>query len=201
MPRPRATPEQRERERQRLRRAAAEIYREDGIGAVSVRSVTQRAGVSQGALYNSFESLSDLMSSLWTGTVDRANEQLRDLVAAHPDPLERVRAILAAYVDFARDHPDLHRDVLLAVRRGPIPEPLELESVPVFAQLRAALTEAVEDGIVDGDPHAVAMTLWAGVHGALALPVNFSRFPIDPDDTLAVTMIDALMATLVRDEP
>ncbi len=164
-----------------------------------MRSVTGRAGMSPGALYNSFANLHDLLRSLWTGSVDRAGEQLAFVAAAHEDPVERIRAILEAYVDYVRSNPELHRNLLLFVRPINLPEPevRQLEELPLFVHLRDAIAEGIAAGSIrEGDPAQGAQVLWAGVHGALGLPINVEGFALDEPDALAAAMIDTLIAAL-----
>ncbi len=196
MARPRATPEQRAEERRLLRQAASELYGEGGAGAVTVRSVTKRAGVSSGALYNAFSGLPELMRSLWVGPVIEAGRRIEELAAATPDPLERIRAILHGFVDFVVEHPDVHRNVLLYVRPSSMPEPpaQPADQLPMFALIRRAIEDGQHDGSIrPGDPSQLAQLLWAGVHGALALPINTEIYALDAGDKIAPDMIDLLV--------
>lgn len=199
MARPRATPEQRSEDRRRLRQAASELYREGGASAVTVRSVTQRAGVSSGALYNAFSGLPELMRSLWVGPVIEAGTRLRELADATPDPVERIRSILTGFVEFVAAHPDVHRNVLLYVRPAsrPAPEPQAVEDVTMFALLRTAIVDGQRDGSIRaGDPVQLAELLWAGVHGALGLAINSEIYSLTSGEELAPEMIDLLVRSL-----
>ena len=102
MPRPAATPEQRERQRRRIRQAASEIYAENGPLGVSARAIAQRAGVSTGTLYSYFANLPDLMRSLWMEPVTEAGRELEAVAKAHRSPVKRIQALLTGYVEFAQ---------------------------------------------------------------------------------------------------
>lgn len=200
MARPPASPEQRRRQRDRIRRAAAEVYQELGIGGVTARAVSARSGVSTGTLYSYFANLEDLMQSLWVGRVASANRRLESIVADEADPLRRIRALLVAYADFARDEPEVFRGVLLYVRPSSSPAPTAdpPTELPFYRLLRDAVADGQDAGAVRaGDPDELAVVLWAGVHGALALPVNMSRFTIPSPPELAPVMIDTLLASVV----
>ena len=200
MARPRATPEQRADERRRLRQAASELYQEGGARAITVRSVTKRAGVSSGALYNAFSGgLPELMRSLWVGPVIEAGRRLQEVADATSDPVERIRAILHGFVEFVLANPDVHRNVLLYVRPAarPAPEPQPVDDVAMFALLHAAIVDGQRDGSIrSGDPARLAELLWAGVHGALALAINSEIYALTPGDELAPDMIDLLVGSL-----
>lgn len=199
MVRPAATNSQREEQRNRIRRAAAEIYQEGGIPALSVRAIARRAGVSTGLLYSYFVDLSDLLQSLWTRPVAEFGREVAAIVDAEPDPVTRIERLLVAYVAWAHDHPDVYRGVLLFVRppTSPSPDRQPLDELPFHRALCAALAEAqAEDRVRSGDPAELAQVLWAGVHGALALPVNVDGYAIEPPAELATAMITALIRSL-----
>lgn len=203
MARPRATPEQRSEERRLLRQAASELYGESGASAVTVRSVTKRAGVSSGALYNAFSGgLPELMRSLWVGPVIEAGKRLRELADAEADPVERIRAVLAGFVEFVVDHPDVHRNVLLYVRPSsrPVPEQRPADDLALFTLLRTAIEDGQRDGTVQtGDPARLTELLWAGVHGALGLAINSEIYELTPGEALARDMIDLLVRSISSD--
>ena len=205
MARPAATPEEQAAQRRRLRVAAAELHREGGVGAVTVRAVAKRAGVSTGLLYSYFANRSDLMRSLWMGPIAELGRLLAAVEDETPDPVERISRLLHTYVDFSEAHPETHRGLLLFVR--PPDSSTELNEDPDDLRLFASLRRAVEDGqaagaVGPGEPHAVAQLLWSGVHGALALPINIDTYDLEPGPTAAAAMITALIrAITIKETP
>lgn len=199
MARPPATPEQRREARNTIRVAAADLVTEGGPSSVTVRKVAERAGVSVGTVYGHFESLSDLLRSLWTPVIAQTEHKLAATAKAHTDPLERIRAMLDDYVELATTNPILHRNTLLFVRPATSKSP---EKVPADElELHRLLVEAIREGqgagtIVDGEPAQLAQLLWAGVHGALALPVNTDLYELEPAAKQAQLMIDMLLRSL-----
>ena len=199
MARPKATPEQRRGQRDRIRRAAADVYRRDGLSGITVRAVSAAAGVSAGTLYSYFGSIEELMQSLWTEPVAEVNRRLEQTVDGIADPLERIRALLEAYVRFAGDQPEVFRGAVLFVRPATAPAPTT--QPPDDLPFHRLLREAVEDGqatdvVRQGDAATIAQVLWAGVHGAVALPINIDRFSLEAPAVLARGMIDALLTSL-----
>ena len=199
MARPAATDAERAEQRRRIRHAAAELYQEGGLPAMSVRAIARRAEVSTGLLYSYFANLSDLMRTLWMGPIVELGDTLAAVEESEDDPVRRIERLLGAYVEFAVGHPDVHRGLLLFVRppTSPDPEPAD----PAGLRLHAALRRAVEDGqaagrIRPGDPTLLAEVLWSGVHGALALPVNVDSYAITPAGELAAEMIRTLIAAV-----
>lgn len=193
MPRPVATPEQRAELRRRIQRAAAELYTQQGITSITARAVAKGAGVSVGTIYAHFKGLPELMRSLWTGHVERFETRLRALAAKEANPIRRIDAVMTAYLDFGIENADLYKGVFMFVR----PEGLEPAETAAFesAAILELLTEAVEDGqsrkhIITGSAQEIALFLWSGLHGTLALPINFDDFapPTTPQtrtDTIA----------------
>ena len=199
MARPEATTEERAEQRQRLRVAAAELHREGGLSAVTVRAVAARAGVSTGLLYSYFGNLSDLMRSLWMAPIAQLGRSLREVEESTPEPAVRIRRLLETYVDFVVHNEETHRGLLLWVR--PPNATTDRNDDPDDLVLFAALRRAVEDGqrsgaIGDGDPRTLAQLLWSGVHGALALPINTDTYDLDDGPILAAEMIPALVRSI-----
>ncbi|MEM7766640.1 MAG: TetR/AcrR family transcriptional regulator [Pseudomonadota bacterium] len=196
MARPKATPEQREQIRRGIRQAAAELYRAEGLAAISARSVARKAGVSVGTIYAHFGDLATLMQSLWTGRVDRQNVRFRAIADQIDDPRERLRALLAAYLDFAAENADLYRAVFLFVRPEshpqPTPEPLATYPFPTLL-IETVRAGQQADHFIPGPPETLAQILWSGLHGCLALPVNLDRVALASSHDTAGPMLDALM--------
>ncbi|MEO1101174.1 MAG: TetR/AcrR family transcriptional regulator [Pseudomonadota bacterium] len=199
MARPKATPEQREEVRRGIQQAAAELYRSEGIAAISARSVARKAGVSVGTIYTHFSDLTALMQSLWTGRVERQNAKFRALAQQYADPSERLKALMTAYLSFGVDNVDLYRGVFLFVRpeshETPDAEPLQSYAFP------ALLIEAVHEGqssgqFVDAPPETLVQILWSGLHGCLALPINLDRVAFMPAAEMAEGTIKALVRAI-----
>ena len=85
-----------------LRKAAAEVIEERGLGDFSLREVARRAGVSHTAPAHHFGDVRGLLTSL----AEEGMRQLHDVTAAAAastdDPVERLSAISAALIDGGR---------------------------------------------------------------------------------------------------
>ena len=192
-----ATEEDRARERRRIRRAAAAIHRESGISAVTVRAIAERAGISTGKIYSYFGNLQDLMRSLWAEPVATLNERFESIAATTQDPVDRIAALLGAYLDFARSNDETYRGAFLFVRPTALtpPEQRPASDVPFLRLLALAIREGQEQGSIrTGDPERLAALAWAGLHGAIALPINADLYRIDEDRELGGEMIDLLLS-------
>lgn len=200
MPRPEATPEQKEEGRREIRKAAAAVYHREGQAGISVRAIAKEANVSVGTIYTYFGNLQGLMESLWAGPVRRSGEQLETVSLQTTDPLERLRALMLTYLQFARDNAEIYRGVFLFVR--PLNKPSDKREPAEEAIFPALLTAAIQDGqakrlIKDGDAADYAMMLWGGLHGCLALPNNFGRLEFANPDKVTEGVIEVLLSALV----
>lgn len=178
MARPQATPEQKAKSRLKIRQAAADIYNAEGPAGISIRAVAQRADVSVGTIYTYFGSLQGLMESLWSGPVAKYSDKLKKVALDNEDPVKRLEALMRAYIEFAFANHEIYRGVFLFVR------PLNMQQVEkrpaeegIFPSI---LMDAIKDGqrtkqLKPGNAQEIAMMIWAGLHGCIALPNNFSR--------------------------
>lgn len=196
MARPKASPEQRAEVRRSIQQAAVELYRAEGLSAVSARAVAKKAGVSVGTIYSYFGDLKGLGQSLWEPQIARLEDELR-AAAGHQDaPLARIEALLRAYLAFGIDQAELYRNALMFVRPTSADQP-QKQSPTEFAfpsLLKAAIEQGQADGtIATGDPAVLVQILWSGVHGALALPVNMDRLDLMPTAALVDVTVQSLM--------
>ena len=87
--------------RDKLLRAAGELFYDHGITATGVDAVVTRAGVAKMSLYNNFKSKSELIAAY----IDARHQEWLDLFARRSDNLsnswERVLAVFDAYQDHA----------------------------------------------------------------------------------------------------
>ena len=95
--------------RDRILRAAQEVFAERGFAAAPMEAIARRARVSKGTLYNYFESKEDLL--VWA-VVDRLEESRRSVLASiAPDegPADRLRSVMRALlVDLVPELSDDH---------------------------------------------------------------------------------------------
>jgi AcrR family transcriptional regulator len=100
------------RNRARLLAAAARLFREHGVDAVSMDAVAAAAGVGKGTLFRRFGDKSGLATAL----LDERERALQSDILSGRPPLgpgapaaERLRAFADAYLDYVLDHLDLLR--------------------------------------------------------------------------------------------
>ncbi len=196
MPRPALTDEQRSATRRKIRKVAAELYAQNGFADISARKIAEAAGVSVGTLYAYFDNLTQLMQSLWK---EPAARMIEDLVAVQQridDPLDRLRALLETYAQFAVDQRPVYRGAFLFVRPASHDKPTQvsLDDDRIFRVFRDTIQAGQQQGLFRaGDLNQLTQALWAGLHGAIALPLNIDRLALDDREASVRQMIELLL--------
>ncbi|MEL6414282.1 MAG: TetR/AcrR family transcriptional regulator [Pseudomonadota bacterium] len=199
MPRTQATPEQKEEARRVIRQAAADVYNSVGVGGVSVRAIAKKAGVSVGTIYTYFGNLQGLMESLWSGPVQGYIDRLNTIAEAHTDPVERIEALMRAYIEFARKNSEIYRGVFLFVR--PLGQALKDKTPAEEANFASLVIAAIKEGqkrgqITAGDPTEIAMMIWGSLHGCIALPHNFGRSDFGDTSPVLERLVKTTIASI-----
>ena len=85
------------RTKERVERAALKLFVEQGVAETSIRDIAREAGISQGAMYNHFESKEQLAWSLFAEHFSEMGQELHRLAQAQ-DTLEAKFRAMIAYV-------------------------------------------------------------------------------------------------------
>ncbi len=198
MPRPLQSEEQKDLTRRRILDAAQALFNGAGIEAVSMRAVGARVGLSAAALYAYFHSKIDLLRALWWETLDELHSRLAELSKNEPDPIEAIRLIGSAYVEFALENPARFR-VVFKADQGSLANELKAAGIvhDAYRLFRERVAEAIlQDRLRLDDPDLCAQALWAGAHGTIDLINSSASFPFVSPMLLAKTTLDALLAGL-----
>lgn len=201
MGRPAFTDEQRAAMRQRIREAAIALYREAGLEALTIRGVAKQAGFAPSVLYAYYPNRQALLQSLWYEPVVSAVREIIRVAADIADPLDRIEAMLAVYIDFARQNPEIYRGAFMFVRPGSMDKPpvQDLEILDLHRLLQVAIEEGQRTGqLQDGNSRDLAQALWAGIHGGLALPVSVEMFAFNESVVLAGQTLGLMLNGLKR---
>lgn len=176
---------------------ARAMVQSGGLEALSLRRLATRLGVTAPALYAHVSSKRDLVRAVAEVEFDRLLGRFDKVVTT--DPLERIRAQSRAYVDHARENPELFQVMFVFppdLGTAPLPEGVELPAATrAFTTALAAVEEAMEQGQIErADPVLVALTLWTANHGlAMALLLGLGLPPELEDE-----LVDEVTARLVR---
>ncbi|MFF8262267.1 TetR/AcrR family transcriptional regulator [Streptomyces virginiae] len=158
--------------RERLIDVGAELVMSEGTGALGLREIARRAGVSHGAPRRYFPTHHSLLSAIARRGFADLGERFAQVAAGarNSTPRERVRAIGCAYVGYALEHPGMfelmfRHDLLDSAGQDPSEEPRLREStLPLFALLVALAGRCGAE-----EPSVTAAALWANLHGVAQL--------------------------------
>jgi AcrR family transcriptional regulator len=89
----------RERTRGALIAAARELFAEKGFADTANDDISDRAGVTRGALYHYFDSKSAVATAVIESLDAEIVERIRAVVASTDDPAEQLRRSCRAYID------------------------------------------------------------------------------------------------------
>ena len=157
----------------RLVQVALELLAEEGIEALTLRSLARRAGVSHGAPARHFRSLSDLRAEVAaTGfrLLSEAIEKSDAPLSPDAGPMPRLAAAGRAYVECALAHPGLFALMFRTGDLDPDNESLKRDSSTAFDRLLDHVRVAQAAGWQAGrDSRVLAGSMWASVHGLATL--------------------------------
>jgi len=207
------TKERRERERAEVREkileAARELFVSEGYEAVTMRKIAERIEYSPTAIYLHFKDKETVLRELCDADFS-ALAQTFTRIARIDDPIERLRKTAHAYTEFGLTHPNHYRLMFMTPHPPMEPEASAVEKGNPEEDAYAFLKAIVEEALAAGrfrpeldDPDLVAQTLWAGLHGVIALEIAKANDPwCDWRSTTARSglMADVLIRGLVRTE-
>ncbi len=203
--------ERRQREREEVRArildAARDLFVAEGFDAVTMRRIADRIEYSPTAIYFHFKDKESLLQELCTSDFQKLAAQFLK-IARIDDPVERVRRAGIAYCDFAVEHPNHYRLMFMTPHPPIDPEDNAIErgnpEQDAYAFLCSAIREAIETGRFrpeHDDVELVSQTVWAGVHGVIALNIAKHTDPwVDwrPLKKRIKSMIDVLIDGLSK---
>ena len=161
------------RERERAERhqlivtAARELAEAEGWDAVTTRRLAARIEYSQPVLYSHFRNKEAIMAAAALEGIAELTERLRAARATAAEPAAAMRAVAASYVEFAARHPALYAAMFT------LTSDLSFGTADSPAILRAAFGEFTATVApfagADADLETLTETLWAALHGLVAL--------------------------------
>ncbi|MFG2820556.1 TetR/AcrR family transcriptional regulator [Kitasatospora sp. NPDC048365] len=150
--------------RERLVAVGVELVAAEGTGALSLREIARRAGVSHGAPRRYFPTHRELLSAIAReGFTSLAAQAAR---ATGAGPREQLAALARGYLEFALANPGMYElmfrhDLLESGTSG-----LRDTSLPLFHRLAGLVAQACP-GVAE--PQVAAAALWANLHGVAQL--------------------------------
>lgn len=161
--------------RRELLDQALRLVEEKGPAALTLREAARRAGVTEAAPYRHFRGKDALVAALAAEGFQSLRERTeRALGRAGARSVERLCALGAVYVRFARDRP-AHFHVMFGREIAASHGFREVRDAAqaCFAALIREVGDAQRAGAVRGrDPRGPALALWSALHGLASLQVE-----------------------------
>jgi AcrR family transcriptional regulator len=158
--------------------ATREVALERGLANLRVNDVAQHLGISSGLVHYHFSSKDELLVEMLRAMANQDVARLRETVASDGDPVDRLDAVLRAYLPTARHDESwaLWIDWWDEALRSEVLAEISSEFDTTWVAILEELIEAgLEQGIFDcKDPHGAAWRLSALLDG-LAVQVVLPR--------------------------
>lgn len=161
--------------RNALIEAGLELLSSGGAGALDLRKVARKAGVSHAAPYRHFADKQALIAAINEEGFNRLAGQIQSTLKEMPgDALAQLQGIAIAYVHFSQENPWLMREMFsgLTIEREAFPS-LHEASKNVYRLYVEVVKRGQDRGAIrDGDPTALAGVLWSLLHGVAMLIIE-----------------------------
>lgn len=158
--------------------AASTIITQSGIEALSVRDVARKVGVSPGAPFRHFPTRDALLAAVATQAMDRLAQAVQDRqLASDADPLEQIRMIGLAYIEWAVENP-AHFAIISQRNLVPLIDGARKGNDVIRDRMLALLTLARSNEQMrpDADPETVLLSCRALVYGLSRMLID-GHFP------------------------
>ncbi len=205
--------ERRQREksetRDKILDAARELFISEGYDGVSMRRLAEKIEYSPTAIYVHFTDKNELFRELCRQDFARLAEVFQGS-AVPLDPVERLKQIGRTYIEFGMRYPN-HYKFMFMTPHPPVELDAEMREekgnpeLDAYAFLKWAVQQAITAGRFREEPsdaELVSQTLWAAVHGVIALNIAKCKDPWvewRPLQDRAETMLDIVMRGLLRE--
>jgi len=140
---------------ERIKQAARKLFTQHGFAAVRTRDIASEAGINLALLNYYFRSKQKLFDLVM---MENFRKFLSGMTVNFQDPSlnieDRLKRIVAAYVDFLTEFPDLPLFILNEIKGNPskIAEQIRQEVGPARSAFFKELQEAKKDGRIELDP-------------------------------------------------
>ena len=170
--------------------ALALIERTGSDEAVTLRAVAREVGIAAPSIYPHFADRDAIVMAVVARIFDELSAAIKaGSAVAGPDPVDRLVAGCAAYVDYGLSHPARY-GVLFSGRResaenycqpvalGPDGRPVLEWGAEAFSLLLRSIEECVRAGVsASADVLADATAVWVALHGTVTLRTTLPGFP------------------------
>ncbi|MHB0972144.1 MAG: TetR/AcrR family transcriptional regulator [Thermoanaerobaculia bacterium] len=134
--------------RERILRAAADIFAAEGFAGARVDEIARRAGVNKAMVYYHVGDKEALYSAVFLATIARATAAITSTLAQHESPEEQIRAAVRTMIGMTQDNPHFPPMVLREFASGGAG--IGADILGPVAGIYAAVGEALARGTREG---------------------------------------------------
>ncbi|MDX2037769.1 MAG: TetR/AcrR family transcriptional regulator [Isosphaeraceae bacterium] len=183
--------------------AAREVLLADGVDGFSMRKLGAKIGYTATGIYHHFADKQGVLKALLDADFKAFRAGL-GRIGKIDDPIERLRKMGIAYVEFASAHQDHYRLLFMTPQLKQVDGEITCgdPAEDAYAFLRETVTEALAAGAFRPefkDADELSQIIWGGVHGLVSLHIAKANDPWVPWKPLKATfrrMNDALIRGL-----
>ncbi len=183
--------------------AAMQLFSNGGLEGVSMRAIAQRVGVSAMTPYRYFADKAELLSGLWQFVLRSLVDRMAEAVRAQSTARSRLRASLAAFLDYMEANPEHFRLLYMTEQTMRRQDKTGLTSAPVYGELLGLVRAVLEEFARDIGAEATHIKLAADIRAAMQIGylhgtlVN-RRYPWLEQSVLRPAYMEQTIATIER---
>jgi AcrR family transcriptional regulator len=189
--------------RAEILKAAERIFVADGYEGATIRKIADEVGVSSTCLYMHFHDKDQILLQICTAAMEELLAVNSEISSLPLSPVERVRMMLRAYVDFALRNPNAYRLIFCSpstdgpAHKAATSHELGTECAERFSGVVREI--AAEGRLRAGDPQTVTRALWAACHGLATLMITKPSLDWAPAEQMTEVLVDGLLFGLIAD--
>lgn len=189
--------------REKILDVARTMMSQEGLGAVSMRKIGKKVGISQVAIYRHFADKNELIAQIIDEGYQRLVQNLQSAAAQSNNPAEFISNVIKAYVDFALADPNFFKAVMFS-SSGPARKQVNSLSQGItrtrdtFRLVNKILEDGMAKGIFrEGDSELLSQSIWMAVFGIASRLVLESELPKERKDLLVQNAVEIILYGLV----
>lgn len=172
MARPPLTSDQVEAIRNRLTELALDLYVREGLDGLSFRRLADLAGVSHTLPYSYFDGKEGLLVAVRVACTQRFERFVRAREKPGIDPIEQIRLVAMAFVDFVETHTAEYQMIFTMHQPPPDAFPELLAARRSFFDHAVSIVQrAIDQGRLQGKALELTHMFWFSLHGLMTLHV------------------------------
>ncbi len=149
--------------RQRLVRAALELFTAQGYHSTTTLAIARRAGIAEGTIYRHFTGKQQLLNELYRGAARWATKLVREADGAPAPPREKLARLSALLMGGAVREPAVVRLFLFQDHTPLLDEPSRTTAREFRGALESVMAQGKADGTVRAGGVDVLASAWLGV--------------------------------------